>query len=256
MSALGGFAAALLPATPVVPATLHAWNGSDPGRRFAVHRNNVMASLVRALAEGFPVTRELVGEEFFRAMACEYVRARPPSSPLLLEHGAGFADFIAGFAPAAGLPYLADMARLERARVEAFHAADAAPLGPGDFAPWLAAPERLMQCRVELHPSLRLLPHSRPVLSLWAAHAAGGGRLDAALDAAAGAGREDLVVVRPHLDVLARDLAPGVALLLAALAQRQPLGDALALAAAQPGFELDAALALLVHGGATTALAC
>ena len=40
------FAAALLdPALPC-PAHLRAWNGSDATRRFSVHRNNVVGSLV------------------------------------------------------------------------------------------------------------------------------------------------------------------------------------------------------------------
>lgn len=256
MSAQRQFAAALLPADPTVPAALRAWNGSDPGRRFDVHRNNVMASLVRALEDGFPVTCQLVGAEFYRAMARDYVRAQPPSSPVLLDHGAGFAEFIAGFTPAAAVPFLADMARLERARVEAFHAADAAPLGTQDFAPWLATPERLMQCRVALHPSLRLLRGMHGVLALWAAHQPDGEGLDVALDAASGDGREDLLVLRPELEVTARRLAPGLGELLSALAGDARLGEALQRAAADPAFELDAALAVLVHGGATVALAC
>ena len=89
MNPLPSFAAALLPANAEAPRGLHGRNRSDAGQRFAIHRNNVMSSLVRALEDGFPVTRLLVGEEFFRAMARDYVRAQPPRSPVLLEYGAG-----------------------------------------------------------------------------------------------------------------------------------------------------------------------
>ena len=70
-----------------LPTGLHTWNGSDPGRRFAVYRNNVLASLIDALADSFPVVQALVGEPFFRAMAQIYVRECPPESPILAEYG-------------------------------------------------------------------------------------------------------------------------------------------------------------------------
>lgn len=47
------------------PGGLTSWNGSDPELRFAVCRNNVMVSLIDALADTFPVVQALVGEEFF-----------------------------------------------------------------------------------------------------------------------------------------------------------------------------------------------
>ena len=63
------FAATLLDPTLPCPPGLTAWNGSDLTRRLAVHRNNVVVSLVDALADTFPVTQQLVGEDFFRTMA-------------------------------------------------------------------------------------------------------------------------------------------------------------------------------------------
>ncbi len=82
----------------------------------------------------FPAVERIVGEEFFQAMARAYVLAEPPRSPVLMDYGTTFADFIAGFAPAASLPYLPDVARIERAWREAYHAEDAEPLGPEAFA--------------------------------------------------------------------------------------------------------------------------
>ena len=164
------FAAALLDPDAPCPAGLTAWNGSDPARRFAVYRNNVIASLIDALAETFPVTLELVGEEFFRAMAGVFVRVAPPRSALLAEYGEGFPDFIENFEPARGVPYLADVARLELLRVRAFHAADADPVSPEQIAHALADPERLPALRVVCHPSLGVLSSRYAVVSLWAAH--------------------------------------------------------------------------------------
>ena len=147
------FAAALLDAERPVPAGLCAWNGSDPARRFAVYRNNVIVSLVGALADTFPVLRQLVGDEFFDAMAGLYVRAHPPTSPVLAHYGEGLADWLAAFDPARALPYLSDMARLERARIAACHAGDAQPLAAEAIAARLADPASLPGARPTLHPS-------------------------------------------------------------------------------------------------------
>src|SRR5918911_1682786 len=103
MSALGDlqkhFAAALLDRSKPVPDGIR----SRPERRFAVYRNNVYVSLVAALATRFPVCRALVGDDFFGAMARDFVAAHPPRSPLLMTYGDDFGDFIDGFAPAASV---------------------------------------------------------------------------------------------------------------------------------------------------------
>ncbi len=152
MSAHQLFADSLLAEQPACPPGLTAWNQSDPGRRFAVYRNNVMVSLIDALADTYPVTQALVGEEFFRAMAGVFARSRPPRSPVMAHYGEGFAGFIEDFQPAAGLPYLADVARLELLRVQAYHAADAAAVPAEEIALLLADAGRLAQARFSFSP--------------------------------------------------------------------------------------------------------
>jgi hypothetical protein len=100
------FAAALRSQANGVPCCLKGAAQGRAERRFAVYRNTVAAGLIEALAGRFPVVERLVGEDFFRAMAHAYVTQEPPRSPLLFQYGGSFADFIAGFAPAAPLPYL------------------------------------------------------------------------------------------------------------------------------------------------------
>ncbi len=86
------------------------------------------------MAGAFPAVKRIVGDDFFTAMARVYVVAEPPSSPVLMDYGVTFADFIAGFEPAASLPYLPDIARIERAWREAYHAEEAPPLDLSDLA--------------------------------------------------------------------------------------------------------------------------
>lgn len=255
-SAQAMFASALLDPDHAGPAGLRAWNGSDPQRRLAVYRNNVVSSLVDALADSFPVVQQLVGEDFFRAMAAVHVRDQPPRSPVLALYGEGFADFIAGFGPAACLPYLADVARLEQARARAMHAADATPLETTAAGTALADPARVGELRLRWHPSVQLVRAGHAAVSLWGAHQCDDEAETAARLAAVDTQKpEDALVLRPWLEVLVLPLAPGAADFVLASMAGQALAEAATRAQqAEPGFDLGATLAALIGHGALTAL--
>lgn len=239
------FARALLDPELPPPGGLAA-PGGEAARRFAVYRNNVLVSLIDALAARFPVCRQLVGEAFFRAAAVHYVRAEPPRSRLLHEIGEGWPAFLERFAPAAGLPYLADLARLEAARSRAFHAADAAPLDATALA--ALEPARLPGVQFRLHPSVQLVPSRWPIVSLWAAHLeAEPAAVEAALARVDPARGEDALVWRPGHEVLVRVLPAGALAFLGALAGGRSLAEAVA--ASPPELDLAQALALLAGQG-------
>lgn len=121
------FAAALLNPEADVPLGLIDPQGRPVQKRFDVYRNNVASGLTRALEASFPVIRALVGEAFFGAMAVEFLRAHPPKSRLMMLYSDAFPPFLATFPPVADLAYLPDVARLEQALRESYHAADAPP---------------------------------------------------------------------------------------------------------------------------------
>lgn len=159
------FQALLEPDAPV-PAEVMVWNGSDPAVRFAIYRNNVLASLIDALMENFPVLVNQVGEEFFRAMASVFVRQKPPTSPILADYGGTFPAWIAAFPPLQEWPWLADLARLEMLFIASLHSADASPPPLTDVTPQ-TDPARIY---ARFHPSVRLLRSPWAVLSLWMAY--------------------------------------------------------------------------------------
>lgn len=242
------FARALLDPAAPAPASLRAWNDSDPTVRLDVYRNNVVASLVAALGETFPVVRELVGTAFFDAMAACFVRRHPPRSPVLAHYGGGFAAFVADFEPAAALPYLPDVARLEFARVQAHHAADAPVLDEEAVAAALADPDALPGRRWALQPSLALLRSRHAVVSIWAAHQ---GVIDLAdVDVAR---PETALVVRRDADVLVIGIDAGTAAFVEALQRELTLGEALAHASGEPLFDPASTLALLIGARAFAA---
>lgn len=153
-----------------LPPGLTARMPDEAARRFAVYRNNVAISLTAALKKRFPVIERLVGPDFFAAMGRVYLDAHRPKSPVLLEWGDTFPNFLAGFTPLADYPYMADVARIEMARGRAYHAADADPITRDLLIIGAADPEN---ARFGLHPSVQILRLSHPAVSIWIANQPG-----------------------------------------------------------------------------------
>lgn len=231
------FAQALLdPAAALPPGLVYA-QGRPAPRRFAVYRNNVAGSLTRALEAGFPTVRALVGDDFFAAMALVFLRAHPPRSRMLMLYGDSFPAFLAGFPPVAHLAYLPDVARLELALRDSYHAADSTPLPEAEFQRLLSTD--IAGLRLMLAPSLRLLRSDWPVVSIWAAHHDGGDPPRP--------GAEDALILRPEFDPRPHRLPVGGAAFVAGLLAGWTLGDSLD--AAGP-LDLAGLLGLLISGRA------
>lgn len=236
------FRAALLDPERPAPAGLTDPEGRPAGRRFDVYRNNVTVSLTEALRQAFPVLRRLLGEAFFSAMAREHLRAHPPTSPVLMFYGDAMPGFLESFPPVAHLPYLADIARLELALRESYHAADADPV-PAETLRALA-PETFLAARLTLAPAVRLLRSRWPVQAIWSANARG-----TAPPRAAEA--QDVLILRPAFDPDPMLLPEGAAPFVDALLAGKTVGAALD---AAPAFDLTATLGLLIGGNAITGL--
>ncbi len=253
MSPQARFAASLLTPGSRCPPGLMTWNGSDPGRRFDVYRNNVMVSLIDALADSCPVAEALVGTRFFRAMAGIFVCANLPVSPVMAHYGKGFDAFIRTFEPAAGVPYLADVARLELLRVQAFHAADAVPLKSADLAHVLANADALPGARIALHPSVAVMPSPFAIASLWLAHQSDD--VSAALGGVDAMRAEAVLISRVGLDVTMFSIDAATSVFVTSLAADMALASAAGRAqATDPAFDIPAALALLLRGEAMIAI--
>lgn len=248
MSLQSRFSAALL--APDHADLTNLFSSPAPASRFAVYRNNVFGSLVGALADSYPVVAQLVGEAFFNAMALAFVQAHPPRSRLLAEYGEDFAAFIETFEPVASLPYLADVARLERLRIRAYHAADVDAVSLAAFAGLMAEPERLARLCLDLHPGLSVLASAHAVYSLWQAHQPGGEieKVDPYLP-------ECALVLRHGLEVELTALDAGTCTFIKALQGGLPLGQAAGQGLyANAKFDLGQCLALLISKAVITQL--
>ena len=162
------FASTLLDPQQPTPALLTGPHGKAAARRYDVYRNNVTVSLIDALAAVYPCVLRITGEDFFRAMARFHIRETPPSSPLLFDYGRDFPAFIERYAYAQPMPWLADTARIERAWLDAYHAADAPPLAAEALA--AVPPQRLAGLRFVAHPATRILRSRYSAVTIFAAH--------------------------------------------------------------------------------------
>jgi hypothetical protein len=242
------FAAALIDPERDTPAIVAGPAGKGAIRRYNVYRNNVTVSLIDALAAIYPAVQRITGIDFFRAMARFHVRTTPPTSPLLFEYGRDFPAFIAGYEHARPMPFLADVARLERAWLDAYHAEDAAPLSPDALASVPAA--RLADLRFVAHPATRIVRSPFSMVTIFAANRgeASVGRIDASV-------AEDALITRPDFDVVVRYLPPGGAVFLSNLMSGQSLGEAAGSALqAWPAFDIAAGIAGMIEAGAFRAI--
>jgi len=244
-----GFVGALLEPGRPTPDTVVGPKGKAADRRYNVYRNNVTVSLINALAATFPATLRITGEDFFRAMARSHIRATPPTSVLLFEYGRDFPAFIEAYEYARPMPWLADVARIERAWLDAYHAADAEPLTPHALASVSIA--RLGNVVLVPHPATRIVRSRFPALSIFAAN-----RENGPVAPVTASEPEDALVTRPRLDVVVRRLPPGGAVFLTQLIAGEPLGPAAAAALAEsPEFDLPANIAGMLAAGVFSGIA-
>ena len=194
---------------------------SDPQPGYGVHRNTVTRAAVDALAANHPTVRRLVGETWFEHAALVFVRRAPPRDGVLAGYGRGFAAFLADFEPARELPYLADVARLDRAWTEAHLAADAPALAPEALAGLDL--DALAKARLVPHPAARWLRSGgMPAFTIWVRH-----REDRDLDAELPWRGEAALLTRPRDAVRWYAIGDEAVRCLEACAAGVPLGDAL-----------------------------
>jgi hypothetical protein len=154
--------------------------GHVPPDRLDIYRNTFIVGATNALRLSYPAVRRLVGEDFFASVAGIIIAGHPPQAAYLDQYGAELPAFLEQFPPAAQLPYLPDVARLEWAVSQAIHASDREPLALADLA--ALAPQNQGSVRFVPHPSVGLLQVSYPADTIWRAVLDGDDAALAALD--------------------------------------------------------------------------
>ena len=134
-------------------------------RRLEIYRHHVYSNLRGVLKDIYPVTLAVVGEAFFLHAADQFVSTHPSHSGDLNQFGGEWAAFLGSYPHATDLPYLRDVARLEWAWHQAFHAGDAPPF---DLSRLAALPaEEHGALGFVVHPTVRLIQSQFPILRIW-----------------------------------------------------------------------------------------
>jgi len=220
--------------------------GQAAQRRIAVYRRTVFANLRGALEGVYPVVLRLVGAEFFASATTSFIRAVPSQSGDLHHFGREFPAFLADFPPAGSLPYLPDVARLEWAVHEAFHAADAQPFPFDELA--RIDPRDYGHLRLSLHPACRLMRSQFPVHRIWQVNQPQWtGDQSVSLDE----GAVNVLVSRAGFEIQVNQLGNADYALLSALSAGRTLAGAIAAAlSVEPGVDVSAILRRAVQNNA------
>lgn len=249
------FTQAVLNPDMPVPDGIARANGGDPREAFNVYRNNVVASLAETLKSAFPITSHLLGEGLQRALMADFARAHPPKSAVMSAYGEAFPGFLAQHPTTKGKPFLADIALLERRRIDAYHAADA-PVFDGALLTQID-PDVLTASTLMVHPAVRLVSSRFPVATI---HAIEKAEMDGTLQEGARAGvdlrkGEFVLIARPHYDVAHQNIGAGDFAFIQACARGIPFGAAAAAGFdAEPDYDFQGSLALTLTAGVFTSL--
>ncbi len=150
---------------PDLVALVEPSRTQEPAQRVEVYADAYFLRLRDVLSEDFPHVARLLGGEGFADLVRGYLKAHPSTEPSVRHLGRAFSAFIRSQNDLP--PWLADLAALEWARVNAFDAPDdarlltTATLAELDPAVW--PQQKLIPVR-----SLETLETSWPVHRLWA----------------------------------------------------------------------------------------
>ncbi|MGH7925203.1 MAG: HvfC/BufC family peptide modification chaperone [Candidatus Binatus sp.] len=123
--------------------------------RVDIYANMYFYRILDALKEDFPATLAVLGADNFHNLVTGYILEYPPTEPSLYYCGQHLAAFLREHPLREGAPFVADLARLERASVEVFQGPDASALETDSLR--AIAPEDWPAMKLRLQPAAQIL---------------------------------------------------------------------------------------------------
>jgi len=236
----------LLNGSSAIPNGLVDNIGQPAGDRYNVYRNNIAASLIEALKEGFPVVQTLLGIENMNGLANLYFRKHPPTSRLMVHFGHDFPDFLSQMPELSHLGYLPDVARMELEMRRSYHARDSRPMDTQELE--TLTPEQLFSSAIELAPSLSLIRSSWPLYSIWRFNTEDNAPKPEAI-------AEDVLILRKEYDPEPLFVSPEGADFITALREGKTIGQSYETALLRSStFDLTSTFGMLLAGDAIISL--
>lgn len=184
-----------------IPHGLQQRQPLTSAQRLAIYRHSLHSSLQQVLTAVYPVCQKIVGEEFFAAMVTQYRQQMPSRSPDIENYGDSLPVFIRDFAPAACLPYLADVARLEWGWYRASLGQDFTQFTPDSLSQ--VEEDKQGDIIFQLPPDSTLLTSPYPILRIWEANQENNLN-EETIDLTSGG--DQLIIYRRGMDVLVQSL--------------------------------------------------
>ncbi|ESQ91877.1 DNA-binding domain-containing protein [Asticcacaulis benevestitus] len=208
-------------------AALSAWwpDAAQGVAGLSIYRNTVCKGLSDAIAASFPAVLAVVGPDWLREAAVLFAHSHPPAQASLIHYGDAFPDWLAEFEPARQLPYLPDLARLDRLWTEAHLAADRVCLAPEALG--AMSPDGFHYVSLQPVPSVRLVMFDTSIPDLWVALR--GPKAPDELELLDEA--QALLIWRPLSDVQTKCLKPAAFAFLEACRRGESVAAAVAMAA-------------------------
>lgn len=155
------------------------------------HANTISHARLVALEETYPRTREHLGEAAFNALSRDFIERAEVRPRKLMQLGEGLADYLADRVHDVAA---VDLARIEWAWLQSYHAAEADALRLADLAG--LDEQGLLDLGLALHPAARLIEAQTPLAQLMPE-----------LAESAAPDRCHLLITRPAHEVLLHPLA-------------------------------------------------
>jgi hypothetical protein len=123
--------------------------------RIGIYADAYFFRLLDCLGEEFPSTLAVLGADNFAALAKRYLLDYPPTEPSILYAGRYLADFLSDHPFVQRWPFITELARLERAVLDVFHAPDAPAL---DVQALREVPsEEWPAVKLQAHPAVEIV---------------------------------------------------------------------------------------------------
>jgi Putative DNA-binding domain len=123
--------------------------------RIDIYATAYFCRLLDCLHEEFPATLAVVGPDNFAALARDYLLQYPPSEPSINHAGRYLAGYLRNHRLARQWPFITELATLERAILDVFHAADAPTLSVEGLR--MIPPQRWPELELRAHPAVRIV---------------------------------------------------------------------------------------------------
>lgn len=134
---------------------------------FNIYRNGFYRACIDALASNYPAIVALLGEAYFRSIANAYVTQSPPEQGSLAGYGRSFPQYLQTSSVSRNLPYLADVAKLDRAWLDVYFSSVSIPLTPERIAEMAQSGNELNLDGITISKSTALLSLDYPVAEVW-----------------------------------------------------------------------------------------